>query len=115
MTAALTAAGDLASAERVCAAGLARDRDAGTLEHLAVLLTRMLILDLQASRIQDAAAHLRQAVQILLRVGDRNYLHNSLDHCGHLCTATGRWAEAVTVWAAWAAFAGQESVGPACR
>ena len=62
----------------------------------------MLILDLQASRIQDAAAHLRQAVQILLRVGDRNYLHNSLDHCGHLCTATGRWAEAVTVWAAWA-------------
>jgi predicted ATPase/DNA-binding CsgD family transcriptional regulator len=111
-TAALTAAGDLASAERVCTAGLARDRDAGALEHLAVLLTRMVILDLQVGRIQDAAAHLRQAVQILLRVGDRNYLHNSLDHCGHLCTATGRWAEAVTVWAAWAALGDQESRDP---
>jgi DNA-binding CsgD family transcriptional regulator len=30
-----------------------------------------------------------------------------LDHCGHLCAATHRWAEAVTIWAAchaiWAA------------
>ena len=30
-------------------------------------------------------------------------LLTSLDYCGYLCAATGRYAEAVTVWAAYAA------------
>ena len=103
LTAVLTAAGDFASAERVCAAGLSRARDAGNRHYLAVLLTRMVILDLQAGRTGDAAVHLREALEILIRVGDGVYLHNGLDRCGYLCAATGRWAEAVTVWAAFAA------------
>ncbi|HEV3288394.1 MAG TPA: helix-turn-helix transcriptional regulator, partial [Streptosporangiaceae bacterium] len=60
-------------------------------------------MDLQAGRTGDAAVHLREALEILIRVGDRVYLHNGLDRCGYLCAATGRWAEAITVWAAFAA------------
>ena len=65
----LIEAGDLAAAERVCAAALARSRDAGDLENLARLLTVMAILDLQAGRVEDAAAHLREALQIAARTG----------------------------------------------
>jgi len=38
-----------------------------------------------------------------LRAGDSNLVINSLDCCGLLCAMTGRPAEAVTVWAAFAA------------
>ena len=63
----------------------------------------MVILDLQAGRIQDAAAHLREALQLAVRTGGWFELLDGLDCCGHLCAATGRYAEAVTVWAAYAA------------
>ena len=107
----LTEAGDLAAANRVCAAGLARSRDAGDLWNLAALLTPITTLDLQAGRIEDAAAHLREALQITLRAGGRNELLNGLDRCGYLCAATGRRAEAVTLWAAHAAILRQEGFG----
>ena len=108
MTTILTEAGDLAAAERMCAAGLARSRDAGDLFNLAALLTQITILDLQASRIEDAAAHLREALQINVRAGGGSDLLNGLDRCGYLCAATGRSAEAVTLWAALAALLRQE-------
>ena len=38
-----------------------------------------------------------------MRAGSWLELLNGLDCCGHLCAATGRPAEAVTVWAACAA------------
>jgi DNA-binding CsgD family transcriptional regulator len=100
VTVVLTDAGDLAGAERVCAEGLARCRDAGDLWNLAALLPRMAILDLQAGRHQDAAAHLRETLQVAARTGARVDVLVGLDNCGYLCAATGRWAEAVTVWAA---------------
>jgi DNA-binding CsgD family transcriptional regulator len=100
LTSVLIAAGDMAAAESVCAAGLARSRGAGSAMNLAQLLMLMVILDLQASRIQDAATHLREALQIVVRTGDRFQLQNGLDCCGHLCAATGRPAEAITMWAA---------------
>ena len=103
LTDALTAAGDLAAAEGICAAGLARSREAGDLWNLEELLTRMAFLDSRAGRVEDAAAHLREALQINLRAGDRSGLLNVLDGCGYLCAATRRWAEAVTIWAAYAA------------
>jgi predicted ATPase/DNA-binding CsgD family transcriptional regulator len=94
-------AGDFAAAERVCAATLAWSRDAGDLLHLQDLLPQMMLLELRAGRVQDAAAHLREAVQLAVRAGTRNPW--CLDCCGHLCAATGRYAEAVTAWAAYAA------------
>ena len=57
-------------------------------------------LDLQAGRPGDAAAHLREAAQIALQTGLRFTILNVLDGCGHLCAATGRPADAITVWAA---------------
>ena len=66
----------------------------------------MAILDLRAGRAGDAAAHLREQLQITTQTGLRRDLFAGLDCCGHLCAATGRPAEAVTVWAAMSALAG---------
>jgi DNA-binding CsgD family transcriptional regulator len=63
----------------------------------------MTILDLRAGRIEEAAARLREGLQIALRFGSRNDLLNGLDCCGYLCAQSGRCAEAVTVWAAFGA------------
>ena len=96
----LTGAGDLAEAERVCAAGLAQSREADDLWNQAGLLTRMVTLDVQAGRIQDAAVHLQEGFQLAMRTGSWDELVNSLDSCGHLCAATGRFPRPITVWAA---------------
>jgi len=103
LIAALTEAGDLAAAEGICAAGLARFPDAGDLWSLASLLTQMADLDLRAGRGEDAAAHLRESLQIIVRAGGWFELVNGLECCGYLCAATGRAAETVTIWAAYAA------------
>jgi DNA-binding CsgD family transcriptional regulator len=70
----------------------------------------MAVLDVQADRFQDAAAHLREGLQVALRAGSEVELLNGLDCCGHLCTATGRCTEAVTVWAAFAALLREEGI-----
>src|SRR5262245_43565843 len=48
-----------------------------------------------------APPQLREATQLTLRTGAWN--PDFLDHCGYLCAATRRPAEAVTMWAAYAA------------
>ncbi|HEV2243123.1 MAG TPA: hypothetical protein VGR98_18920 [Streptosporangiaceae bacterium] len=58
LTEMLIQADDFAAAESVCAAGLAASRAAGDLMNLPLLLARMALLDLQAGRTEDAAAHL---------------------------------------------------------
>ena len=103
LTVVLIEVGDLAAAEPVCSGTLARSRDAGDLWNQVALLATMVTLDLEAGRIQDAAAHLREALQLDTRTGDWNETGNALDRCGLLCAATGRPAEAITVWAAHAA------------
>ena len=100
VTEVLIQAGDFAAAEPVCAAALAASRDAGDLWNLPDLLYRMALLDLRAGRAGDAAAHLREALRLALRAG--TWQAGDLDYCGHLCAATGRYAEAVTAWAAYA-------------
>ena len=58
-------------------------------------------LDVQACRFQDAAAHLREGLQIVMRAGDRcDVAGNGLWACALLCTATRRYADAATLWAA---------------
>jgi predicted ATPase/DNA-binding CsgD family transcriptional regulator/DNA-binding XRE family transcriptional regulator len=103
LTTALIQAGDLGAAEETCAAGLARCREAGDLELQAPLLAWMAVLDVRGGRIEIAAAHLREALRIGALTGSRGDLLNSLYSCGYLCAATGRHAEALTVWAAEAA------------
>ena len=103
LTIVLAGAGDLAEAERVGAAGLARARDAGDLWNQAVLLPRIVDLDLRAGRTGDAAAHLREGLHLAVRTGTWFELRFGLSQCGELCAATGRAAEALTLWAACAA------------
>ena len=104
LTIVLTDAGDLAEAARVGAAGLARARDAGDLFNQAILLSRIVELDLRAGRAGDAAAHLREGLRIAVRTGSWfELLLTGLSQCGELCAATGRAAEALTLWAACAA------------
>ena len=104
MIGALIEAGDLAAAERACRAALARCQDLGDAENLPDLLFLMADLDVRAGRLQDAASHLREALQDIARAGDWWYLLNGLWYGGYLCTAERRYAEAITVWAAFAAF-----------
>jgi predicted ATPase/DNA-binding CsgD family transcriptional regulator len=108
LTTVLIHAGDLAAAERVCAAALAGARDAGDLWSLGNLLEKMVVLDLGSGRYEDAAAHLREGLQTALRTGSRARVLDDLDCCGYLCFMTGRCAEAVTVWAAVVVLQGRE-------
>ncbi len=110
LTGALIAAGDLAAADAVCAAALAQAQEAGAWKDRELLLSHMVMLDLWAGRTGDAAAHLGEALQISVRAGDTTSQLGSLDCCGHLCAATGRAAEAITVWAGLAAFQQQEEI-----
>jgi predicted ATPase/DNA-binding CsgD family transcriptional regulator len=105
VTAVLTEAGDLAAAEQACAAALTSCRDVGDLTNLCGVLWNRTILDLRTGRIEDAPAHLRELFQIATQTGLRPLLPSGLDCCGHLCAATGRPAEALTVWAAMSALA----------
>jgi DNA-binding CsgD family transcriptional regulator len=110
LTEVLIQADDFAAAERLCADGLAAFRDAGDLVTLPTLLARMALLELRAGRGEDAEAHLREALQLALRTGIWFAVY--LDCCGHLCAATGRQAEAVTLWAAYAALLPREQDWP---
>jgi predicted ATPase/DNA-binding CsgD family transcriptional regulator len=106
VTMALIEAGDLAGAEQACTAGLASCRELGDLANLSGALWNRTILDLRTGRVDDATAHLREQLQIATQTGQRPVLLAGLDCCGHVCAATGRPAEAVTVWAARSALSG---------
>jgi non-specific serine/threonine protein kinase len=103
----LIAVGEFAAAGRCCATALDGCRQVGDLQTQAALLTLLGHLDLDAGHLTDAAAHLEEAVQVALRISDETELLNCIDNCGHLCAATGRWADAVTLWAALAAYSEQ--------
>ncbi|HEY7146512.1 MAG TPA: hypothetical protein VH637_19905, partial [Streptosporangiaceae bacterium] len=103
LTMALAGAGNLAEAGRAGAACLARARDVGDLFHQAILLPRIADLDLRAGRTGDAATHLREGLHLAVRTGNWLDLQLALSQCGELCAATGRAAEALTLWAACAA------------
>ncbi|HEY7145101.1 MAG TPA: AAA family ATPase, partial [Streptosporangiaceae bacterium] len=96
----LAETGNLAAAERACAATLVQARDAGDLYALGAVLPVMADLDLRAGRRGDAAAHLREAAQLTLQTGLWFTILNVLEGSGHLCAATGRPADAITAWVA---------------
>jgi DNA-binding CsgD family transcriptional regulator/tetratricopeptide (TPR) repeat protein len=110
LTSVLADAGDLAEAARVGAAGLARAREAGDLWNQAIFLPRIVDLDLRAGRTGDATAHLREGLHLAVRTGSWLQLHAGLSQCGDLCAATGRAAEALTLWAACAAIDQREGL-----
>jgi DNA-binding CsgD family transcriptional regulator/tetratricopeptide (TPR) repeat protein len=99
----LTGIGELDAARRVCAAGLARSRQMDDLTNLIPLLEVMADLERLAGNPAAAGVHLREALGVASRIGLSVSLGSLIAHCGHLCAATGRWADAVTLWAAVAA------------
>jgi predicted ATPase/DNA-binding CsgD family transcriptional regulator len=103
LTTVLVGAGDLAEAERVGEVGLSRARDAGDLQNQLLLLSRLVELDLRAGRTGDAAAYLREGLHLAAPTGNWLWLLPCITQCGELCAATGRAAEALTLWAACAA------------
>jgi len=106
VTMALIEAGDLAGADQACEAGLASCRELGDLANLSGQLWNRTILDMRTGRVDGATAHLREQLQIAAQTGLQPALLAGLDCCGHLCAATGRPAEAITVWAAMSALSG---------
>jgi predicted ATPase/DNA-binding CsgD family transcriptional regulator len=92
--------GDLAAAEDTCVTELDRARQAGDLISQSFCLDLLAELDQRAGRIAEAGAHLRESLEIATRIGNRLRLIDCLNNCGHLCAATGRPADAVTIWAA---------------
>jgi tetratricopeptide (TPR) repeat protein len=106
LTIALSETGQVAAAERTCTDAVARAREAGALEDLAHDLVVMLELEWMAGRLADAVGNLHEALGIASSIGDWLHMASCLDACGHWCAATGRWAEAITLWAALAANSG---------
>jgi non-specific serine/threonine protein kinase len=99
----LTRIGELDSARRVCAAGLPLSRQVGDRAELVPLLGVMANIERLAGNLADAKAHLREAVVLASRIGTHLSLANLIAQGGHLCAASGQWADAVTLWAAYSA------------
>src|SRR5262249_8085709 len=78
-------------------------RQAGALLNQGGALRVLADLDILAGRLPEATAHLREAIELCSRTGFRVMLPDCLDSCGFLCAATACWAEAITMWAAYAA------------
>ena len=99
---ALEDAGQGASAQQQCGDGLAQARAVGDLIDQADFLSVMMLIARDTGQLADAGAHLREALGLAVQSGDRLRLVDCLDDCGHLCAATGRWSDAITLWAAYA-------------
>jgi predicted ATPase/DNA-binding CsgD family transcriptional regulator len=108
LTDALIAAGEVAVARSSCEDGLALSRQVADASEQIDLLTSMAILDRLAGDMPAAGARLRDAASQALRIRDRLFLAGCTIEGGHLCAATGRWAEAVTLWAAYATSRGDD-------
>ena len=105
---ALSDAGDMAGAQRVCADGLAQSTETHDLASQIAYLAEAASLDLQTGQLAAAGQHLGQVIELALRTGYRLPLISCLDTCGYLCAQTGRPADALTVWVAYAAWLDQE-------
>ena len=103
LTIALTEVGDYGAAERNCSQSLAAARQAGDLLSQAESLAHLADIDLRTGRLAEARTRLGEAIDLAFRIGHYLMLSDLLDYCGHLCAARQRWAEAITIWAAYAA------------
>jgi predicted ATPase/DNA-binding CsgD family transcriptional regulator len=99
---ALIQVGQADSAQQICADGLAQARAAGDVGDQANFLYLTLYSARRAGHMADAGAHLRESISMATQSGDRLRMIDNLDDCGYVCADTGRWPEAITLWAAFA-------------
>jgi predicted ATPase/DNA-binding CsgD family transcriptional regulator len=98
----LTYAGQGSAAEQVCADMLAMAHAAGDVGDQADFHELIVYIAYHTGHIAGAGEHLREAIRLATQTGNRVRLVDCLDNCGHLCAATARPAEALTLWAAYA-------------
>jgi predicted ATPase/DNA-binding CsgD family transcriptional regulator len=91
-----------AAARQACAAGLAPAQAAGDVGDEANFLYLTVYAARRGGHIAEAGAHLLQSITLAKQSGDRLRMIDNLDDCGYVCAATGRWADAVTLWTAYA-------------
>jgi non-specific serine/threonine protein kinase len=103
LTLALADSDELDAAREICAAGLESARSAGDVTMQADFLSYTTHIALRAEQLDDAGAHIVESLQLTAQSGDSIRILDCLDECARLCAATGRPAEAVTLWAARAA------------
>ena len=100
LTIAQADSGELDAARQTCAQGLASARTAGDVAGQADFLYFTTHITLRAGAFDDAGTHIRESLRLTAVSGDRLRVLDCLDDCAQLCAATGRWVEAVTLWAA---------------
>jgi non-specific serine/threonine protein kinase len=98
-----TDSGQLRDARRTCADGLESARQAGDVDMQADFLYFTTHIALRAEQFELAGAPIRESLELTAQSGDRLRLLGCLDDCARLCAGTGRWAQALTLWAAHAA------------
>jgi predicted ATPase/DNA-binding CsgD family transcriptional regulator len=100
LTIAQADSGELDAARQTCAQGLESARTAGDVAGQADFLYFTTHIALRAGAFDDAGTHIRESLRLTAVSGDRLRVLDCLDDCAQLCAATGRWLEAVTLWAA---------------
>jgi predicted ATPase/DNA-binding CsgD family transcriptional regulator len=100
---ALLQSGSPAEAQQVCADGLAGARAAEDPGGQANFLYYAAMCARSTGQIASAGGYLGECIRVATITGSQLRLIDCLDECGFLCAATGRWADAVTLWAAYAA------------
>jgi predicted ATPase/DNA-binding CsgD family transcriptional regulator len=91
---------DLSDASDLCARALDYARTAGDLGAQADVLFLMEVLAQKTGRLPDAREYLRQAAELATQVSSTMRLIDILDEGGFLCTASGQYGEAITLWSA---------------
>jgi predicted ATPase/DNA-binding CsgD family transcriptional regulator len=100
---ALKMAGQVTTAQEVGGAGLTAARAVGDLGDQASFLYLLTVCARVAGQAAEAGTHLGECIGLAVQGGNQLRLIDCLDECGFLCAATGRWAEAVTLWSAYGA------------
>jgi predicted ATPase/DNA-binding CsgD family transcriptional regulator len=100
---ALKMAGQVTTAQEVGAAGLAAARAVGDLGDQASFLYLLTVCARVAGQAAEAGTYLGECIGLAIQGGNQLRLIDCLDECGFLCAATGRWAEAITLWTAYGA------------
>jgi predicted ATPase/DNA-binding CsgD family transcriptional regulator len=112
LTLALKEAGEVMAAQASCAEALALAREAGDMHAETSSMIILSDLELRADHVAGASQHLRAAIKLSARIHDRTRLWDSLPLGAELCAKSGRWTEAVTLWAAHQAFAEETGLTP---
>jgi predicted ATPase/DNA-binding CsgD family transcriptional regulator len=97
---------DLRAAGRACRDALGQARDLDDRRGQARFLNLLATLDLRAGQLPAAGRWLRESLDRSARMGEPVSILNDLDTASLLAAATGRPAEAITLWAAMIARAG---------